>query len=215
MTALYSYLIFIFYRALVFTWRLKIVEHPEFKKKLSEDNGLFVAAHWHGDELGIVHLLGRYKISCIVSTSKDGELMAGVIKLFGAKTSRGSSSKKSIQALLGIIRLTKEGWNPSVAVDGPKGPLHEVKNGVFEIAKTIQAPIHVIAMASSNSFVFKKSWNKAELPLPFSKVVIVWTEAMPAPREAKDPQNAILLAAKIHSAKALAKSLLNTKLPQK
>ncbi len=79
-----------------------------------------------------------------------------------------------MQALKGILRLAKEGWRPSVAVDGPRGPRHEVKLGVVEIARVLKVPILPINMACSRSFIFQKSWNKSELPLPFSKIVIQW-----------------------------------------
>ena len=121
----------------------------------------------------------------MVSTSKDGELMARVIHLMGARTSRGSSTRGGVSALKGIIRLTKEGWSPSVAVDGPKGPIYKAKPGIFEISKLIQAEIIPVAAACDHKFTFEKAWNKTFLPLPFARIVVVWGDALPAvPKDA-------------------------------
>jgi lysophospholipid acyltransferase (LPLAT)-like uncharacterized protein len=168
-----SYFLYYLYRLFQLTWKIEIHESNGLKKLLADDS-LFVIAHWHGEELGILHLLKRYRVSCMVSQSFDGELVARMIHHLGSKAVRGSSSRGAVQALKGILRLAKEGWRPSVAVDGPRGPRHEVKRGVVEIAKVLKVPILPINMACSRSFIFKKSWNKSELPLPFSRIVIEW-----------------------------------------
>lgn len=170
-----SYFLYFLYRLFQFTWKIEIRETAALKELLKNDK-IFVVAHWHGEELGILHLLKRYRVACMVSQSFDGELVARMIHHFGSKAVRGSSSRGAVQALKGILRLAKEGWRPSVAVDGPRGPRHEVKLGVVEIARVLKVPILPINMACSRSFIFKKSWNKSELPLPFSRIVIQWGE---------------------------------------
>lgn len=172
-----SGLAFAFYKLLEWTWSIKVFETPELKKFL-ENNETFVVAHWHGEELGIMHLLKRYHVACIISLSKDGEIVNNMVTLMGSKTVRGSSSRGAVGALKGIIRLARQGWRPSVAVDGPRGPRHEVKPGVVEIAKILKAPIVPISMGASRSKIFEKSWNKSELPKPFSKIHVYWGEAI-------------------------------------
>lgn len=168
-----SYLAFVFYKFLEWTWTVEVHESPELKKLL-EENSTFVVAHWHGEELGIMHLLKRYHVACIISLSKDGEIVNNIVNLLGSKTVRGSSSRGAVGALKGIIRLARQGWRPSVAVDGPRGPRHQVKPGVVEIARILKAPIVPISMGASRSKIFEKSWNKSELPKPFSKIHIYW-----------------------------------------
>lgn len=171
------YFVFCIYTALRWTWKIKIYESADLKEHL-KNNTIFVIAHWHHDELGILHLLKKYHAACMISLSSDGALIARVAELMGAKVARGSSSRGAIQALKGILRLAKDGRRPSVAVDGPRGPIYKVKPGVVEIAKVVRAPIFAISMCSSSSFISKKSWNKLELPLPFSTIVIHWSEAI-------------------------------------
>lgn len=172
------FLVWLIYRLWIATWRIKL-EESEGMKALLKNGGPIVFAHWHGDELLIIPTIPHYKIAAITSTSKDGELMNSVIKRLGAVTSRGSSTRGGTSALKGIIRLVKLGFRGAVAVDGPKGPLHQVKPGVFELSRLAQAQIIPLGAASSRSITFKKSWNKAKLPLPFAKVVIHFNQPWP------------------------------------
>ncbi len=143
-------------------------------KQLLAERKPFLLAHWHGDELVLISLAKRYRIATITSTSKDGELMNQVLIWLGAVTSRGSSTRGAVGALKGLLKLMKKGHNASFAVDGPKGPLHRVKPGVFEVAKLLACPIFYAGVYTSEKKVFAKSWNKTFLPYPFAKIKIVW-----------------------------------------
>lgn len=170
---IYPVIIWIIYRCLAATWRFRVIE-PESLQKLRKAGQAVVFAHWHGDELVLVNLIPRYRIATIVSTSKDGEMMSTLIKLQRGQSSRGSSSKKAIQGLKGLIRLMNKGHMASLAVDGPKGPRHSVKPGVFEISRVSKRPIFVAGCACDRAWHFPKSWNKTYLPKPFARVIVYW-----------------------------------------
>lgn len=204
------YIIWIVYFSLKSTWRINIVEPPDLTDRLRKGEGV-VFAHWHGDELVFVGLIKQYEAAVMTSTSKDGEIMDRVSRLLGARTSRGSSTRGGVSALKGIIRLAKEGRNPSVAVDGPKGPYHRVKPGVFEISRLVKMPIYCGAASADRAIVFEKSWNKTFLPKPFAKISVVWKLASPEIRKDQDPKSdelAKLLEKKLDVAKEESFSLL-------
>jgi lysophospholipid acyltransferase (LPLAT)-like uncharacterized protein len=165
-------LIFLVYRLWTLTWRVRVDETPEIKRILAAKEPL-IFSHWHRDELSIVHLVKRYRIATMTSSSKDGQLIAYVIKKFGGATSQGSSTRGAVGALKGLTRLVlDEGYRASMAVDGPKGPIFKVKAGVFELSHLADAWIFPVGVASSSHWVFHKAWNKARLPKPFSKVIV-------------------------------------------
>ncbi|HRO66065.1 MAG TPA: lysophospholipid acyltransferase family protein [Pseudobdellovibrionaceae bacterium] len=198
-----SALIFIIYKTLRWTWRVELIEPPEMTRLLREKKP-FILAHWHGDELSLIHLARRYRIGTIVSTSKDGQLMNQVLIWLGASTSRGSSTRGGVGALKGLIRLVRNGNNCSFAVDGPKGPLHKVKPGVFEVSKSLGLPVFWVGVASNRAFHFKKSWNQASLPRPFARVKIQWHGPMIPLSAETDPRSADLartLERELHAAK--------------
>lgn len=183
------WLVFLVYRLWSFTWRIETYEPPALTEAKSKGEPL-VFAHWHGDELCIVPLVTPYKIATMVSTSADGALMDFCIRRLGGATSRGSSTRGGVGALKGLIRLMSEGFRASLAVDGPKGPLHKAKPGVFELSRLAKAKIVPMGAAVSRPIVFHKSWNKAQLPKPFSRIHVQFGEPWPAltrDDDVKDP----------------------------
>lgn len=186
-----GFLVWLVYRLWTATWRLQ-VEEPKEMKEFLQSKTPFLMAHWHGDELALIHLARKYKIATITSTSKDGELVNTVLKLLGAKTARGSSTRGAVGALKGLLTLAKQGRNISFAVDGPKGPLHVVKPGIFEFSKLKSFPIFVVAVECQQAILFPRSWNKTYFPKPFAKVKIVWKGPYPAVKKEQDPRSAEL-----------------------
>jgi lysophospholipid acyltransferase (LPLAT)-like uncharacterized protein len=179
------------YRLWTWTWRLELIEPPALKEALKNGDRI-IFAHWHGTELCIVPLVSHYRIATMTSTSKDGQLMDFVIRKLGGATSRGSSTRGGIGALKGLIRLLRSGYRSSMAVDGPKGPLHQAKPGVFELSKLAHARIVPTGAASSQHIVFNKSWNKAQFPKPFSRVVVTFCDPWPELTDGESPKNPAL-----------------------
>ena len=205
-------IIWFFYRLMLLTWRVQIHEPPELLQLL-KNKKCFVLAHFHGDEIALVQLFSRYPVATIVSTSKDGSLMNTVVRLLGGKTSRGSSTRGGISALKGLLTLMKSGWAASFAVDGPKGPLHEVKPGVFEVSKVMQAPIFCAGVACDQKWVFKKSWNQTYLPKPFARIQIYWSYPVGPLQRQEDPRDkslALQLQTKLFEMRNLASEQLRS-----
>ena len=75
---LLGFLAWIFFSTLVRTWRIQLIESEEMQDFLKNKKP-FVMAHWHGDELMLVHLARRYRMATLASKSKDGEIMAYVL----------------------------------------------------------------------------------------------------------------------------------------
>lgn len=182
------FLIFVVYSALRATWRVRVTQPDALKDALAARRSV-TFAHWHGDELALLSIIGRYRAAVMTSTSKDGQLMTSVLRWMRVPASRGSSTRGGASALKGLIRLTRDGFNPSVAVDGPKGPYHRVKPGVFEISRVTAGEIFVAGCASDRAFVFNKSWNKTYLPLPFARVEVVFAGPFPAVGRDEDPRD--------------------------
>lgn len=200
------WLVWFTYRLWTCTWRFQLIEPDAMKKALAEGEPI-IFAHWHGSELCIVPLVGHYKIATMTSTSKDGALIDFTIRRLGGATSRGSSTRGGIGALKGLVRLVTQGYRASMAVDGPKGPLHKAKPGVFELSRLAKARIIPVGAAASRAKVFERSWNKAQLPKPFARVIVNFGEPWtPLTREndAKDAALASKLESEIAKACQLA-----------
>ena len=181
-------LVWLAYSALRATWRIRVQESDDLKSARAAGRTQ-VFAHWHGDELALISIIPRYRAAVMTSTSEDGQLITSVLRLMGVEASRGSSTRGGASALKGLLRLTRTGFNPSVAVDGPKGPLHEAKAGVFEISRVVGGAIFPAGCRSSRSVTFPKSWNQTYLPLPFARIEIVFGPCLPAVARTADPRD--------------------------
>lgn len=203
-----GFIVWVIYKSLSMTWKIRIVEPDSMKAVLKEKRPI-ILAHFHGDEIPLISLASKYKIATMTSTSKDGEMMNTILHLLGAKTSRGSSTRGGISALKGLINYCKSGSNCSMAVDGPKGPIFEVKPGVFELARLMKAPIFAGGVSCDRAWHFPRAWNKAYLPKPFAQLNVIWLEFNFTIDKSTDPRSAELatalknqiLAARSHSAK--------------
>lgn len=163
------------YSVLSSLWRVREKGRLDLRP---QQNGR-VFAHWHGDELLMLKMGQFKKMAVMASKSRDGELMKRVLELLGFQVVRGSSSRGGAAGLKGLLDLMKTQDCPtSLAVDGPRGPVYEVKPGIFALAQKTGKAIVPTAGFATRKIVFKKSWNQCFLPLPFSKCVVVYGEPL-------------------------------------
>lgn len=131
-----------------------------------------VVIFWHGKMYGGWWAVHKLRPVALVSKSKDGMILASVLERWGYKLARGSSGKNGREALEEAIQLIRSGDAKVLAItpDGPRGPRHEMKRGAFLAAKALDLPLFMLHIDYSRKKVFSKSWDRFEVPLPFSKV---------------------------------------------
>lgn len=116
----------------------------------------------------------------LISLSPDGQFIARAVALQGIPAVRGSSANKDkadrakggTQAFRDGLRQLRVGAL-AITPDGPRGPAQQMAEGLPLLAKMSGAPVLFIGM-SCNPAIRLNSWDKAVLPLPFSKGAIVW-----------------------------------------
>ncbi|SHI57283.1 hypothetical protein SAMN02745165_00444 [Malonomonas rubra DSM 5091] len=147
-------------------------EHP---KAIWNAGKHLILAFWH-DQLLLMAMGYRGPGSKIlISSSKDGELIARVMNFFGQQAVRGSSSRGAKAAFKEMVALAKEDVDLVITPDGPKGPRHELKDGVVQLARLGGRPVVPMAFACSRGHRFA-SWDKFILPYPFGRVVYAFGE---------------------------------------
>ncbi len=103
------------------------------------------------------------------------------------------------------MRFLRAGLDAAFAVDGPRGPARTVRGaGVSEAARLSGGAVVPMAAACSRCHVFARAWDRFELPLPFSRVVVV----LGAPL-APDEATPAVLGAAIDRARSAAERALN------
>jgi lysophospholipid acyltransferase (LPLAT)-like uncharacterized protein len=132
---------------------------------------------WHEMFLIACCDLRHYRPYIMISQSRDGGRVTRVAEKVGWRVVRGSSSRGGAKALLQMVRVLKGGGegagHPILAghlVDGPRGPRHEMKPGVVAMAQRSRAVL-VPSMYGTRRKWRTPSWDRLQVPLPFSRIV--------------------------------------------
>jgi lysophospholipid acyltransferase (LPLAT)-like uncharacterized protein len=156
---------------------------------------------WHDEFFPVVHVRKQLNIVTVVSPSRDGDLLARVLRTLKLRTARGSSTRGGTGALLEAARLMREdNIHACLTVDGPLGPRHQAKPGAFFLAWHAGAHIAPIRAVFSRSFR-ARSWDRFQIPLPFSRVTVIF--GTPWKLEGESLNDATLAAAKSRLEKSL------------
>ena len=142
-------------------------------------------AFWHGRMLYFLKLyeyLGA-RVTVLVSQSRDGELVTQLLSCFGFQTTRGSTSRGGARGLLAVVNKVRSGMHACFTPDGPRGPRFQVQPGLVMVAKRTGAPILPMTFGAQWKRVLA-SWDAFLLPLPFSRVVVVYGDPIYVPADA-------------------------------
>lgn len=128
----------------------------------------------HG-ELMLFAMFGRDRQPIgLVSTHRDGEVIASVLKNLGWDLVRGSSTRGGARAALEIARSCRDRC-VMVTPDGPRGPRAKVEPGLVQLAGLCRLPIRIVRFEVG----WRKnlsSWDRFVVPLPFTKVRVTISE---------------------------------------
>ncbi len=212
---IFAKIIYLFLKILNSTWRYHFIDatNKEKAKKLSA-HGSYVFATWHQNlAAGIMaHSQRDDQFTMIISSSKDGDLVAFTCENFGHAPARGSSTRGGREALIEMVKKLKLGIPGALTVDGPKGPKFKVKFGIIEICKMAECPIVPYIALPSRYYTFQKSWDQFRFPLPFTRIYVVIGDPIMVPNNLtpeKFPEFSEIIAHKIHETEQRALSVIN------
>ena len=126
-------------------------------------------------------------MAAMVSASRDGGFLTAVLECFKVQPVRGSSSRRGPQALLELTTWAERGFDLAITPDGPRGPCYVIQEGAMSLAQITGLPI----LPCSYKLGWKvrlKTWDRFQLPLPFSRCEVVIGKPVRVPREATDEE---------------------------
>lgn len=142
-----------------------------------------ILATWHDQLLMMVTVYRGPGAKILISRSRDGELIARTVAYFGQGSVRGSSSRGGREAYRELLKLTAEEVDLAVTPDGPKGPRHQIKDGVLQLARQSGRPVVPLAYVCSRGHRFR-SWDHFLLPYPFARGVYSYGDPVYLDRQA-------------------------------
>ncbi|MDP1571442.1 MAG: lysophospholipid acyltransferase family protein [Vicinamibacterales bacterium] len=141
-----------------------------------------ILALWHGRILPAVYFLRDRGIVAITSENYDGEWIARLMRRFGYRASRGSTSRGGARALRQLLGDVK-GAPAAFTVDGPRGPSRVAQPGAVWLSKATGNPVLPFHIEAARGWELG-SWDRTLVPRPFTRVAIVFGPPFVVPRDA-------------------------------
>ena len=158
--------------------RVQLLKGAEHLDPAQRSASPAVIVYWHQMHVMCAWLLVRQArrglpLAVLTSPSVSGEVPAAMIRRWGMRALRGSSTRSAGEALREMYGVVaKDRQSLVLTADGPKGPRHEFKPGAILLSRMSKAPILPIAYAASRCTRWG-SWDQFILPWPFSRIAIV------------------------------------------
>ncbi len=142
---------------------------------LEIENKNYVLAFWHGTMLLPWYLNRKKNFAALISKSKDGDLLAKILKHWKYEVVRGSSSTGGNVALGIMIDFAKNKSSIAITPDGPRGPVYKMKAGAVITAKKSHLPLVLCGIGIKKKKILS-SWDSFEIPAPFTKVKVIFSD---------------------------------------
>lgn len=188
-----AWLVYSLIRAVTLTLRFRLEDRSGYFS--SAPAGPLIYTVWHNRLALCLVIYQRYGLArnptaglaAMVSASKDGGFLAGILECFGVQPVRGSTSRRGRQALLELTTWAERGRDLAITPDGPRGPRYVVQDGVMSLAQVTGRPI-LPAAYNLRWKIQLKSWDRFQVPLPFSRCDVILEKPVRVPRDATDAE---------------------------
>lgn len=149
-----------------------------------------IYAMWHKNQFLVHGIEDKAHLSIQISNSIDGEIIARAVEKWGFKVVRGSAARKgAVESTMQMISRLNAGETVGIMVDGPRGPLHKVKNGAVKLAQKTGAPIVPAHWYSpQKTFISLPSWDKMKTPLGPCRILNIYGEPIYVKADATDEE---------------------------
>ncbi|TFE68690.1 hypothetical protein A7Q09_06455 [Methylacidiphilum sp. Yel] len=150
--------------------------HDPFGIVSSPPSTPLIFSFWHNRLFLMPYLYRKHfpsrKLIAMVSGSNDGKFLSRLLGQFNLFPASGSSSKRGISAFKRAIQAAKkEGFDIAVTPDGPRGPCYSFQEGVLQLSRLSGFPIVAVSYHLEKKIELN-SWDRFQIPLPFSKCTI-------------------------------------------
>jgi len=186
MQALLNFVFVLVARLLHVTYRYRVFNtHYRDEAATHHPRGSVAIGVWHGNSFAATLAHTYQKICPLCSLSKDGQMVATLCRSMGLRPVCGSSSRGGKEARVELMENIEQGYSAAITVDGPRGPRHETKPGIVDIARKTGAPILPL-IALADRYWQLKSWDRLRIPKPFSRIVVMYHRPIIVPMQAED-----------------------------
>lgn len=169
-------------RLYLLTVRIRFLREEELLDHLRR-GGKGIATFWHQRILLVIRYAWRFSEfspAVMISQSRDGEMIADVIRRLNFRPIRGSSSRGGREALAAMVEDLSAHPLAAHAADGPRGPRGLIKPGIIRMAQLSGAPVIPVYISVNRAWILR-SWDRFLIPKPFSTVWVRWGDPIHVP----------------------------------
>jgi lysophospholipid acyltransferase (LPLAT)-like uncharacterized protein len=159
------------------TWTrlLRIELEDRCGLSIGEVAGPVIWAFWH-NRMFVMPVVARRFFpnrsgAVLTSPSRDGTILAEVMRCFGQRSVRGSSSRRGAVALRELAAITSGGGDVAITPDGPRGPRYHLHPGIILLAQQTGTPIIPVGVEYSGCWRIGR-WDRFMIPKPFARVSV-------------------------------------------
>lgn len=160
-------LLWLYYRS----WRVRV--DPDVERAIAEAGPGRIVVLMHNRSLTAPVVFRRLfnpsRFACLISPSKAAAWEVALFRKHGFQIIRGSTTRRSIQAGLEILRTIRAGKDAVLSPDGPSGPLYSFQRGALALARAAHAPV-VLLTANAHWSVRLPTWDRHLAPLPLARL---------------------------------------------
>ena len=168
------------------TLRFQIV-NEEIIDKVHGQGKQIVFASWHAEFFPAIYYYRNKKLCLLPITSIRGKILTALGKRFGYQIipyPEFGTPGERIQSAQRMLKIIREGHDMALVVDGPPKPAyHKVNPGVLFFSQKTGNPLIPVGIYMKRKFTMFWRWDKYEIPLPGSTVVIALGEPFEVPAE--------------------------------
>jgi lysophospholipid acyltransferase (LPLAT)-like uncharacterized protein len=168
------------------TWRVR-VQGRQHLDRLYTTGNRFLVCFWHGKYVPIFPLMEGYRACIVSSLSVRGSVIAEICANFGYQSAQ-IPDRPTRDPMKLMAAVLSDAQAVATAVDGPLGPYHRVKYGVVRTASVLGFELLPVSVGSRRKIVLHSRWDRMELPLPFTRVCLLFGRSIQVPPELHDGQ---------------------------
>jgi len=162
-------------------------EGDSYLEEIYQSGNRAIFTFWHGRIFPATYYWRKRGIVVMTSMNRDGEAIAQCIRRFGYGTARGSSSRGGFRALVELARRIREGRDGAFTIDGPRGPKYVAKQGPVLLAMKTGSAIFCFHISMKHKIQLK-SWDEFQIPLPFTRALVLKAQPIWVPPDASEKQ---------------------------
>ncbi len=146
-------------------------------RRWAEARGGLVSLFWHEEIYALPYLCGRagLRATALVGHGDAGDLVAALLERCGHVVIRGGASRRAsrrspalVHHLIAAMR-SSPGAILALAVDGTRGPAHQMKLGGLMVARECGIPIALVRIWYRHSLRLP-TWDRLAIPLPWNEI---------------------------------------------